>query len=66
MTVKPCSFVVGRQGDRVIFRIVQLENGKLTTLRMPPARACRIAARIFQSAAEIDPDGTDLLEDDAS
>ncbi len=66
MAVKPCSFDVERQGDRVIFRIVPLENGKPTTLRMSPARARRIAAQIFQLAAEIDPDGTDLLEDDAS
>jgi hypothetical protein len=66
VTVKQCSFGVERQGDRVIFRIVPLENGKPTTLRMPPARARRIAAEIFQAAAEIDPDGTDLLEDDAS
>ncbi len=66
MTMKPCSFGVERQGNRVIFRIVRLENGKLTTLRMSPARARRIAAQIFQLAAEIDPDGTDLLEDDTS
>ncbi len=63
MTVKPCSFGVERQGDRVIFRIVRLESGKPTRPRMSPARARRIAAEIFQAAAEIDPDGTDLLED---
>jgi hypothetical protein len=55
---------VGRQGDRVIFRIVRLENGKPTTLTVSPARARRIAARIFQAAAEIDPDGTDQLVED--
>ncbi len=63
MTAKPCVVGAGAQGSRVIFRIVRLENGKRTTVTMPPARARRIAARIFQSAAEIDPDGTELLED---
>ncbi len=43
-----------------------VENSKPTTLTMSAARARRIAARLFQSAAEIDPDGTDLLEDAAS
>ncbi len=62
MTVKPCVIGVGRRGDRVIFKIMPLENGKSTTLKMRPAGARRIAARIFQAAAEIDPDGTDLLE----
>ncbi len=28
VTVKPCSFGVERQGDRVIFRIVPLESAK--------------------------------------